>query len=266
MECSPYEKSSRKTYHVTPKSKLKKWKENKVVNHTLFWHFINSKKDFSNETHINSYHRHCQIKIIMFSTSRVSAPQNLSCKWIEWITTKPKQFESAIASEVIGNFVCSSFNTFALSRTQAVWWMGRFWLFVIFLFHFPCFRSVSVVRTVFVIILFRKYVRIHCHLSCDLGRSSFIAIGRFTFYSSVLVSFHFLSFAYTHDTKHYTNIWSRSGTFIDCPLTLYSRTLLALLHLKYCRRAQSSCRWLLILCVFTLSRTLSAHCLQPHMI
>lgn len=63
---------------------------------------------------------------------------------------------------------------------------------------------------------------------------------RFTFYSSVLVSFPFHSFAYIVRSILCMNMWSWSCTFIGCPITLWSRALLVLLHLKYCRRAQSS--------------------------
>lgn len=214
----------------------------KWLSHSFRWHFIFEKGFFKWNAYQQPQSALSDPNYYIFNIS-CHCTAHLSCKWIVWMKTmiamqinnrEPKQFESAIVSEVIGNFVCSSFNTFALSRTQAAWWMGRFG-FCFFLASFAFAASLLFAQSLS-LYCSASTVFIHCHLSCDLGRSSFIAIGRFTFYLSVLVSFPFVC------------------TASMCPFTLCSRAPLVLLH----RRTQSSRRLLWILCVFTLPRTLAA--------
>lgn len=123
--------------------------------------------------------------------------------------------------------------------------MGRF-CFFFYSFHSFSFLFVSVVLAqALLFIVFRKYI--HCHLSCDLGRSSSIAIGRISF----SICSCFISFAYYSSAIVAT-------VHIHWLLVFIIRALLILLHFKYCRRRTlSSCCLLSILCVFTLPCTLT---------
>lgn len=169
-----------------------------MVYQTLLQHFIS--EEFSNKMHIKSgdsalpdqiYYVfsmsvHCEFYLLQ--VNQRNGTEETKYKWAK------KQFESAIVSEVIGNFICSSFNTLALSRAraqthQAVWVMNGPVLFSSSSLSF-FFVSVILTHTLFVIILFRKYVYIVIYLVwswaikfyCDRSYYMF-------FFHLVLVSF-----------------------------------------------------------------------------